>query len=51
VSDFARHQELERVFRAGVGGEVDQAFVHDLRACFPAMLLRRSTSSSPVTLR
>ena len=33
MRDLARHQELQRVLRAGVRGEVDQTFVDDLGAC------------------
>ena len=32
VGDLTRHQELQRVLGAGVGGEVDQALVDDLGA-------------------
>ena len=34
MRDFARHQELQRILRAGVVGEVDQPLIDDLRARF-----------------
>jgi hypothetical protein len=48
MGDFADHKELQDVLRAGVLSEVDQTFVDDLGPSSAAMLLRRSTSSSPV---
>jgi len=33
MRDLAGHQELQRVLRSGIGGEVDQALVDDLGAC------------------
>ncbi len=32
MRDFARHQELKRVFGAGVAAEIDQPLVDDLGA-------------------
>jgi len=34
MRDFARHQEAERFLDAGIGGDVDQAFIDDLGARF-----------------
>ena len=34
MSDFARHQELQRVLGAGVIAEIDQPLVDDLRPRF-----------------
>ena len=33
VRDFARHQKAQRFLDARIVGDVDQAFVDDLRAC------------------
>src|SRR4029077_9877435 len=34
VRNFPRHEELKRVFSAGVAAEIDQPFIDDLRAGF-----------------
>jgi hypothetical protein len=34
VRDFARHQELQSIFGAGIAAKIDQPFIDDLGACF-----------------
>ena len=34
MRDFARHQELQRIFGAGIVAEIDQPLIDDLRAGF-----------------
>jgi hypothetical protein len=52
VRDLARHQKLERVDRTLIVREVDQSRSYTIFArASAAMLLRKSTSSSPVTFK
>jgi hypothetical protein len=34
VRDLTRHEELQRVFGAGIIAEIDQPFIDNLRTCF-----------------
>jgi hypothetical protein len=49
MGDSARHKELERVLRASIVAEINQPLMTILARTSAAILLRRSTSSSPVT--